>query len=84
MLSYGISQYNKTSAYTTSFNVSEAQKLVLTYQKIWTEVELQFFEQLTTDPIKTEGKYMHGKLKTYIKMFHMYFKATAILKVDTV
>ena len=54
---YGVSQYDKNSTYTISFNVSEAPELVH-------EVESQLFEKLTTKPIKGEGNYIHGKLKT--------------------
>ena len=62
-----------------SFSVSEALEWVLKYTTIWKEVESQLFEKLTTEPIKGEGKYMHGKLKTWkerimtnfmAKMFH--------------
>ena len=49
IFSYGVSQYNKNSAYTLSFNVSEANELVPQYKKIWNEVELQLFEKLTTE-----------------------------------
>ena len=58
------------------------------------EVELQLFEKLTTEPIKGESKYMHGKLKMWkehIKTnFHsqdvpydMYCNATAVLKINS-
>ena len=78
-----------------SFNVSEAPEWVLKYINIWKEVESQLFEKLTTEPIKGEGKHMHGKLKTWkerIKTnFHgkdvpydMYCNATALLKIDSV
>ena len=58
-------KYDKNSDYTMSFNVSEAQEWVLRYRNIWNEVESQLFEKLTTEPIKGEGKYMHGKLKKW-------------------
>ena len=64
IFSYGVSQYDKNSAYTMSFNVSEAKKWASQYRKIWDEVESQLFEKLATEPIKGEGKYIHGKLKT--------------------
>ena len=64
IFSYGVSQYHKNSAYTMSFNVSEAMKWASQYRKIWDEVESQLFEKLATEPIKGEGKYIHGKLKT--------------------
>ena len=64
IFSYGVSQYDKNSTYTMSFNVSEEKKWVSQYKKIWNEVESQLFEKLATGPIKGEGKYIHGKLKT--------------------
>ena len=78
-----------------SFNVSEATEWVLQYRNIWNEVESQLFEKLITEPIKGDGKYMHGKLKTWkdcIKTnfngkdapYDMYCKATAVLKIDSV
>ena len=65
IFSYGVSQYDKKSAYTISFNVSEAKDWVSGYKKIWNEVESQLFEKLATEPIKGEGKYVHGMLKTW-------------------
>ena len=59
--SYGVSQYDKNSAYTMSFNVSEAKEWVSQYKKIWNEVESQLFEKMVTEPIKREGRYVHGK-----------------------
>ena len=90
---HGASQFDKNSAYTMSFNVSEENQWVSQYKKIWNEVESQLFEKLATEPIK--GKYVHGKLKTWKKdiktNFHgqilpcdMYCNATAILKIDSV
>ena len=95
IFSYGVSQYDKNSAYTMSFNVSEAQDWVSQYKKIWNEVESQLFEKLATEPIKGEGKYVHGKLvywKEGIKTnfhdqdvpYNMYCNATAVLKIDSV
>ena len=95
IFSYGVSQYDKNSAYTMSFNVSEEKEWVSQYKKIWNEVESQLFEKLATEPIKREGKYVHGKLKMWkerIKTnFHgqdvpydMYCNATAVLKVVSV
>ena len=57
----------KTSfnADTMSFNVSEAKGWVSQYKKIWNEVESQLFEKLATELIKGEGRYIHGKLKTW-------------------
>ena len=63
IFSYGVSQYDKNSAYTISFNVSEAKEWVSQYKNIWNEVESQLFENLVTEPIKGEGKYVHGKSK---------------------
>ena len=60
VFSYGVSQYDKNSAYTMSFNVSEEKEWVSQYKKIWNEVESQLFEKLATEPIKGEGKYVHG------------------------
>ena len=39
VFSYGVSQYDKNSAYTMSFNVSEEKEWVSQYKKIWNEVE---------------------------------------------
>ena len=55
-ISYGVSQYDKNSTYTMSFNVSEGLEWVLKYRNIWNEVESKLFEKLTTEPIKGEGK----------------------------
>ena len=95
MFSYGVSQYDKNSAYTMSFNVSEEKEWMSQYKKIWNEVESQLFEKMVTEPIKREGRYVNGKLKTWkerIKTnFHgqdvpydMYCNATAVLKIDSV
>ena len=95
IFSYGVSQYDKNSAYTMSFNVSEAKEWVSQYKKIWNEVESQLFEKMATEPIKREGSYVNGKLKTWkerIKTnFHgqdvpydMHCNATAVLKIDSV
>ena len=95
IFSCGVSQYDQNSAYTMSFSVSEALEWVLKYTTIWKEVESQLFEKLTTEPIKGEGKYMHGKLKTWkeriMTNFHgqdvpydMYCNATTVLKIESV
>ena len=95
IFSYGVSQYDKNSAYTMSFNVSEEKEWVSQYKKIWNEVESQLFEKMATEPIKIEGRYVYGKLKTWkerIKTnFHgqdvpydMHCNATAVLKIDSV
>ena len=68
---------------------------VCQYKKILNEVESQLFEKLATDPVKGEGKYIHGKLKMWKKRiktnFHgqdvphgMYCNATVVLKIDSV
>ena len=95
IFSYGVSQYDKNSAYTMSFNVSEVKEWVSQYKKILNEVESQLLQKLVTEPIKGEGKYVHGKFKTWkerIKTnFHgqdvpydMYCNATTMLKIDSV
>ena len=95
IFSYGVSQYDKNSAYTMSFNVSEAKEWVSQYKKIWNEVESQLFEKMATEPIKIEGRYVYGKLKTWkerIKTnfhgqdvpYNMHCNATAVLKIDSV
>ena len=45
IFSYGVSQYDKNSAYTISFNVSEEKEWVSQYKNIWSEVESQLFEK---------------------------------------
>ena len=93
VFSHGVSQYDKNSAYTMSFNVSEEKEWVSQYKKIWNEVESQLFEKLATEPIK--GNNVRGKLKTWKKdiktNFHgqmvaydVYCNATAVLKIDSV
>ena len=47
------------------FNVSDEKEWVPQYKKIWNEVDSQLFQKLATEPIKGEGKYVHGKLKTW-------------------
>ena len=64
IFSYGVSQYDKNSAYTMSFNVSTEKEWVAQYKKIWNKVESQLFEKMATEPIKRQGKYIHGKFKT--------------------
>ena len=90
---HGVSRYDKNSAYTMPFNVSEVKKWTSQYKKIWNEVESQLFEKLATEPIK--GKYIRGKLKTWkesIKTnlhgqdvpYNMFCNAAAVLKIDSV
>ena len=52
IFSYGVSQYDKNSAYTLLFNVSEEKECESQYKKIWNEVQSQLFEKLATEPIK--------------------------------
>ena len=93
IFSYGVSQYDKNSAYTMSLNVSKEKEWMSQYKKIWNEVGSQLFEKLATEPIK--GNNVHGKLKTWKKdiktNFHgqvppydVYCNATAVLKIDSV
>ena len=67
----------------------------LRQKRRWNEIESQLFEKMVTEPVKGEGRYIHGKLKTWkerIKTnFHgqdvpydMYCNATAVLKIDSV
>ena len=88
-----MSQYEKNSAYTTSFNFSKSKEWVSQYKKIWNGSQL--LEKLATELIKGEGKYVYGKLKMWEKHmktnFHcqdvpydMYCNATTVLKIDSV
>ena len=52
IFSCGISQYDKNSVYTMSFNVSEEKEWVSQYKKIWNEVESELFEKMAIEPIK--------------------------------
>ena len=61
--SYGVSQYDKNSAYTMPFNVSEVKEWVSQYKKILNEVESQLFEKLATGLIKGERKYAKASSK---------------------
>ena len=65
IFSYGVSQFDKNSAYTMSFNVSEEDTWKTRYKKIWNEVESKLFEKLATKLIK--GNNGRGKLKTWKK-----------------
>ena len=93
IFSYGVSQYDKNSAYTMSFNVSEEEAWNTQYKKIWNEVESQLFEKLATEPIK--GNNVLGKLKTWKKdiktnfhgqivLYDTHCNATVVLKIDAV
>ena len=44
IFSYGVSQYDKSSAYTMSFNVFEATEWVCQYKKICNEVEYSYLK----------------------------------------
>ena len=78
-----------------SFNASEEKEWASQYKKIWNETESEFFEKNATEPIKREGRYVNGKLKTWkehIKAnfhsqdvpYNMHCNATAVLKIDSV
>ena len=54
VFSYGVSQYDKDSAYTMSFNVSEEKEWMSQYKKIWNEVGSQLYEKLATEPTKRQ------------------------------
>ena len=95
IFSHGVSQYNKKSPYTILFNVSEEKEWMAQYKKIWNEDESQLFENLATEPIIREDRYVHGKLKMWkecIKTnlhgqnvsYDMHCNATAVLKIDSV
>ena len=47
-----------------SFNVCEEKAWKTQYENIRNEVESHLFEKMVTEPIKGEGKYINGKLKT--------------------
>ena len=51
IFSYCVSQYDKKSTYTMSFNDSEILQWVLHYRNIWNEIDVQLFEKKTTEPI---------------------------------
>ena len=93
--SYAVSQYDKNSAYTMSFNVSEEKASKTQYEEIWNEVKSQLFEKMATEPIKRDGRCVNGKLMTWkegIKTnfhcqdisYNMHCNATAVLKTDSV
>ena len=96
IFSYSASQYDKKSAYAMSFNASEEKAWKTKYKKIWNEVESQLFEKMLTEPIKREGRYGNGKLKTWKELikrnfhgqqdapYNMHCNATAVLKIDSV
>ena len=45
IFSYDVSQYDKNSAYTMSFNASEEKECLSQYKKVWNEFESQLFEK---------------------------------------
>ena len=63
--SHGVSQYNKNSAYTMSFNVSQEKEWMSQYKKIWNEVGSKLFVTLATELIKRNN--IRCKLKTWKK-----------------
>ena len=91
IFSHGVSQYDKNSPYTMSFNISEEKEWVSQYKKIWDESQL--LEKLATEQIKSNN--VRGKLKTWkestktnfhgqVVPYHIYCNATAVLKIDSV
>ena len=60
IFSYGMSQYNKSSAYTMSFNVSESREGVSQYKKTWNEVESRLFEK-TGDRTNKSRRQVHPR-----------------------
>ena len=73
IFSHGVSQYDKTSAYIMSFNVSKAKEWVSQYKKIWNEVESQLFEKMAMEVIKREGRYANGWLKMWKEGMKTHF-----------
>ena len=53
IFSYGVSQYDKNSAHTMSFNVSEEKGWVAQYKKIWSKVELHLLEKMLAEKAGT-------------------------------
>ena len=60
---HGVSQYDKNSAYTMSFNVSKEKEWMSQNKRIWNEIESQLFENLATEPRKGTNVY-------HIKLYH--------------
>ena len=50
-----MSQYDKNSAYTMSFNASEKKERVSQYKRIWNEIESQLFEKIATKQLKEKA-----------------------------
>ena len=90
IFSYGMSQCNKKSAYTMSFNVSDKKECVSQYKKIWNEVESQLFKN--GDRIDKRRRQVRQWQVENVERTHknksswsgcsMYCSATAMLKVD--
>ena len=55
VFSYDVSQYDKNSSYTMSFNISEAKEWASQYKIIWNDVDSQLFGKLATEPIEGEA-----------------------------
>ena len=84
IFSHGVLQYDKNSAYTMPFNISEEKEWVSQCKKIWNEIESQLFENMATEPIKRKGRYVNDKLKTWKDVpYSMHCNATAV-KIDSV
>ena len=95
VFSYGVSQYDKNSAYIMWFNASEEKAWKAQYEKIWKEDESQLFEKMATEPKKREGRSVNCKVKTWKKRikanvhgqdvpYNMHCNVTAVLKIDSV
>ena len=95
IFSYGVSQYDKNSAYTMSFNASEEKVWQTQYKKIWNEAESLLFEKMLTEPIKKDSRCINSKLKTWKERirtdfhgqdvpYNMHCNATIVLKIDSV
>lgn len=69
-----MSQFDKNSTYTMSLSVSEVPEWVFQYRNIWNEVIRQLLLKLTTDPIKGEGKYLHGQLEVWKEDIRTIFR----------
>ena len=53
IFNYGVSKYDKNSAYTMLFNISEENAWKTQCKKIWNEIESQLFKKMATEPIKS-------------------------------
>ena len=95
VLCFGVSQYDKNSAYTMSFKVSEEEASKTQCKKIWNGIELQLIEEMLTVPMKKEGIYVNGKLKRWEERtksdfhgqdvpYNMHCNAKAVLKIGSV